>query len=73
MDKFLAFVVLITGAIMVAMLISLLLAIPVMFLWNWIAVDLFHAPVIGWIQAWGLNLLAGFLFRTTVNNNNNNK
>jgi hypothetical protein len=37
-----------------------------MWLWNWIAVDLFGAPVIGYWTAFGLKLLANILFGHTV-------
>lgn len=37
-----------------------------MWLWNWIAVDLFGAPVIGYWTAFGLKWLANILFGHTV-------
>ena len=37
-----------------------------MLLWNWIAVSLFNAPVIGYWTAFGLQLLCHMLFGRTV-------
>ena len=49
-------------------LIALLFIGPAitMWLWNWIAVDLFGAPVIGYWTAFGLQLLCHILFGRTV-------
>jgi hypothetical protein len=47
---------------------GLLFSLPVYFLWNGClvgAIDGVHE--VTWLQAWGLNILAGFLFKTTVN------
>ncbi|MFN8165028.1 MAG: hypothetical protein U0X76_02355 [Bacteroidia bacterium] len=35
----------------------------VMWLWNWLIIDLFHGPAITYIQALGLMLLSRILFR----------
>lgn len=37
-----------------------------MWLWNWIAVDLFGAPTIGYWTAFGLQWLCNLLFGRTV-------
>lgn len=37
-----------------------------MWLWNWIAVDLFGAPVIGYWTAFGIQWLCHILFGRTV-------
>ena len=42
-----------------------LLALPVMWLWNWLMPDLFGLREIGWAQAWGLFVLCGFLFKSS--------
>ena len=49
-------------------LIALLFIGPAitMWLWNWIAVDLFGAPVIGYWTAFGLQWLCRILFGHTV-------
>ena len=47
---------------------GLLFSLPVYLLWNGClvgAIDGIHE--VTWLQAWGLNILAGFLFKTTVN------
>jgi hypothetical protein len=37
-------------------------------LWNGCLVDAIEGvKEVTWLQAWGLNILAGFLFKTTVN------
>ena len=43
--------------------LALVLSLPVMWLWNWLMPDLFNLPEISWIQAWGISLLSGFLFK----------
>lgn len=54
--------------LIVLLLIGLLFLGPVitMWLWNWIAVDLFGAPVIGYWTAFGLQWLCHILFGHTV-------
>ena len=61
------------AAIMVVgltILLSLVLCLPLMWLWNWLCPTLFGLPTITWMQAWGLNILSGFLFRAKVDVNN---
>lgn len=53
------------GVILVIALLFLSSAIT-MWLWNWIAVSLFGLPVIGYWQAFGLQLLCHILFGRTV-------
>jgi hypothetical protein len=48
----------------IVVLLGLILSLPVMLLWNWLLPDLFHFPTIGWLQAWGLMVLCGFLFKS---------
>ncbi len=48
-----ALVVLISG------IVGLVLAVPVMLLWNFVFGKLYS---ISWLQAWALNVLAGILF-----------
>lgn len=38
----------------------------VMLLWNWIAVDLFGAPILGFWMAFGLRWLCSLLFKSKV-------
>ena len=58
-------VILITVAAI--LLVSVLLALPTYFLWNWLMPTLFEVKSITLFQALGLNLLARFLFGTTSN------
>lgn len=58
------------GAIALLVSISLLLSIPVWLLWNGCLVGAIDGVrEVTWLQAWGLSILAGFLFKntTTVN------
>jgi len=45
--------------------IGIMFSIPVMLLWNWLCPMLFHFPHITVLQAWGLLLLSGFLFKNS--------
>lgn len=49
--------------------IALIVALPVMLLWNWLMPTLFGLMKISFGQAVGLNLLCGCLFRTNVSIN----
>ena len=49
-------------------LISFLLSWPVYMLWNGCLVGAVAGVTeVTWLQAWGLTILCGFLFKTTVN------
>ena len=37
-----------------------------MWLWNWVAVDMFNAPVIGFWQACGIHWLSSILFGKVI-------
>jgi hypothetical protein len=56
-------ILLILGLIILA---GLLFGAPVMVLWNLLMPDIFGLPVIGFWQAFGLNLLSSILFKATV-------
>jgi len=48
--------------------LSFLLSWPVYMLWNGCLVGaVAGVSEVTWLQAWGLNLLCGMLFKTTVN------
>lgn len=57
-----------TAIVCLILLIGLLFLGPAitMWLWNWIAVDLFGAPVIGYWTAFGLQWLCNILFGRIV-------
>lgn len=59
----------IIGAIAFLVFISFLLSWPVYMLWNGCLVDAVTGiKEVTWMQAWGINILSGILFKTTVNN-----
>lgn len=45
----------------------------VMLLWNWVAVDLFGAPVLGFWMAFGLRWLCSLLFKSKAIDNKKSK
>lgn len=45
--------------------IGIIVALPLMLLWNWLLPDLFNIPEISFWQALGMFLLTGILFRTS--------
>ena len=46
-------------------LYAAVIAFPTMWLWNWLMPDLFGLKTIDFWQALGLNLLTGFLFKSS--------
>lgn len=54
----------------VAFLISLVLALPVMWLWNWLCPELFGLPEIKFLQSWGLMVLFSILFGSSMPSQN---
>ncbi len=55
------------GLIAIALLLSFLLAWPVMMLWNGCLVPAVEGvKEIGWLQAWGLQFLVNMLFKLSV-------
>jgi len=63
MDKIVAII----GFVGVLILITLLFALPTMWLWNWLMTDIFSLKEIDVFQAWGLNFLSGLLFKNNTN------
>lgn len=57
------------GGVVVIVLIAVIISFPTMWLWNWLMPTIFSLPEITVWQALGLNLLSGFLLKssTTVN------
>lgn len=56
----------ILSALLILVLCFVINPLLVMWLWNWIAVELFAAPIIGFWQAFGLSWLCHLLFGRTV-------
>lgn len=65
MEKFLLGLGAVIVVILIVAVIALLLAFPVMLLWNWLMPVIFGLPAISFWQALGLNLLSGFLFKSS--------
>jgi hypothetical protein len=57
-------VLMLVGLIILA---AILFTLPLQLLWNWLMPTIFNLPMVTFWQAFGLNLLAGILFRTNVN------
>jgi hypothetical protein len=48
--------------------ISLIMALPTMWLWDWLMPELFGLKEITLFQAWGVNFLSGMLFKSHTSN-----
>ena len=67
MDKLILALGAIVLGIVSILLLSFLLSWPVYFLWNECLVGAIDGiKEVTWLQAWGLNILSSFLFKTTV-------
>ena len=51
------------GVVVLIAGLALLMALPTMWLWNWLMPDIFGLVEIGFWQALGLNFLAGIFFK----------
>ena len=59
--------ILVVGGIALIIFVSFLLSWPVMALWNGCLVDAIDGvKEITWLQGWGISILCGFLFKTSV-------
>lgn len=64
MDK----IMLVIGTVGLLLFISFLLSWPVYMLWNGCLVDAINGVnEVTWLQAWGLTVLCGLMFKTVVN------
>jgi len=52
-------------AIVIIAVVSIAAAIPTYYLWNWLMPGIFAIKVITFWQAWGINFLAGILFKSS--------
>jgi hypothetical protein len=67
MQYFIGVITTFIGLIAISLLLSFLLAWPVMELWNGCLVPAVDGiKQIGWLQAWGLQFLVNMLFRISV-------
>jgi hypothetical protein len=56
------------GTLGILLFISFLLSWPVYMLWNGCLVDAINGVnEVTWLQAWGLTVLCGLMFKTVVN------
>jgi hypothetical protein len=69
-DKIVVFLVAFAAMLAVAAGISVLLAFPVKWCWNYTMPYIFKLPEIGWGHAWCLVFLAGTFFKATVKSGN---
>lgn len=59
--------------ILLGILMSLLLGLPLMLLWNWLMPSLFGLTKITFWQAVGLNLLSSILFKNSSSSSSSSK
>lgn len=58
-------------SIALIVLAGLVMSLPVMLLWNYGLIGaVAGVSEIGWLQAWGIMILCGFLFKSTVTKSN---
>lgn len=73
MEKFLAAVAVSIGAIVLVCFIAVVCSIPTWLLWNWVVPDITKGAVteINLLQALGLNILCGILFKSSSSGSKN--
>lgn len=68
MNSFVKVIGLLGATAGVIVFLGLLFSLPVMLLWNACLVPAIPGiQTIGWLQAWGIMILCGFLFKNTTN------
>lgn len=70
MDKLIASILIGAFAFAILILVGALMALPVMWLWNWLlagpdSIISVALPQIGFLQAWGLLVLTSTLFKSS--------
>lgn len=66
MGEFIAKVVaVVVGLAVMVFVISLIMALPTMWLWNYVMVGTFGLPALTFGKALGLNMLCGILFKSS--------
>jgi len=61
------------GSIVFVACVTVFIALPVMWLWNWLLPALFGFPTITFLQALGLQVLCSFLFKANFMPTHNDK
>lgn len=56
--------------ILLAVLLSFIIAVPVMLLWNWLMPVIFGLVKITFWQAWGLTILCNLFFKLKIHSEN---
>jgi hypothetical protein len=59
------------GIVALVAIIALLVSIPVWLLWNWLMPEIFGLKAISWLQALGLCVLCGMLFKSSGSSGGN--
>ena len=54
------------AVLLVAFVFSVILAVPVMWLWDWLMPSIFGLKEVTLMQAWGLSLLSSLLFKSNT-------
>lgn len=49
-----------------AFVIDLIIALPTMYLWNWLVPDMLGLPEVTWIKMWGIAVLCDILFKMKI-------
>jgi hypothetical protein len=60
----------IVSAVVLLVGISLIMALPIMWCWNYAVVAIWGLPKITWGMAWCLSFLSGCFIKSTQTNNN---
>lgn len=68
MEEFMKLIGVIVSIVLIAMFLGLLLAFPVMWLWNWLIPSMFGLKIINVWEAWGIIVLCNLLFKSTSTN-----
>lgn len=67
MKAFVSIIGLLSAAVGLVVFFGLLFSLPVMWLWNIALVPAIPGiKTISWLQAWGIMILSGFLFKNTT-------
>lgn len=64
MDKFLTALFVLIGALLFGTIVCLVIAFPVMLIWNWI-MPIFKLPELTFMQSFGLLVLCNLLIKST--------
>jgi hypothetical protein len=66
-NKTMKYLIIGLGIVALVAVIALLVSIPVWLLWNWLMPAIFGLKTISWLQAFGLSVLCGLLFKSSSN------